>query len=53
MNNENKEFDIEMRTIFSSFLPWKVNQLKIRRKAIIWKQLKEVLKTQILINQNI
>ena len=35
MNNENKEFDIEMRTIFSSFLPRKINQQKIRRKVII------------------
>ena len=35
MNNENNEFETEIRTIFSSFLPLKINQIKINEKALI------------------
>ena len=35
MNNENNEFETEIRTIFSSFLPLKINQIKIKEKALI------------------
>jgi hypothetical protein len=35
MNNENNEFETEIRTIFSSFLPLKINQIKIKGKALI------------------
>jgi|MDTG01.4.fsa_nt_gb hypothetical protein len=42
MNNENNEFDAEIRTIFSSFHLLKINQLKIVRTAIIHKQKKRI-----------
>ena len=35
MNNENNEFETEIRSIFSSFLPLKINQIKIKGKALI------------------
>ena len=48
MNNENKKFDAEMRTIFSSFLPLKIHQIKIMITAVIYKHKNKDLKYKYL-----